>query len=103
MADVHKLEHFGAGRREAGRLDEGARPPRTRVSRGRLGVLATLVAAVALASPVAASARDSSSALSSKASKPAAATHGSKEPGPGKKRPSGDGDGGVETRAAWSS
>jgi hypothetical protein len=103
MADVHKLDHFGAGRRETGRLNEGARPLRMRAPRGRLGVLATLIAAVALASPVVASARDSSSALSSKASKPAAATKGSKEPAPTKKRASGDGGGGAETRAAWGS
>jgi hypothetical protein len=103
MADVHKLDHFGAGRREAGRLDDGARRLRMRAWRGRLGALATLVAAVTLASPVAASARDSSSAIASKASKPAAAAKGSKEPAPGKKRPSGDGGGGAETRAAWGS
>jgi len=101
MADTHKLEEFGDGRGEGARLDEGTRALRRSAARGRLGVLATLVAVVALATPVAASARDSSRDGSGSTSGSTQTTESSKQSGPGKQGPSGGG--GSETKAAWSS
>jgi hypothetical protein len=103
MADAYKLEDFGGGRGEGGRPDDGARAPRRRASRGRLGVLATLVAAIALASPVAASARDSSKDSPSPASGSTEMVDDSRQSGSGKKGSSGGGGGGSQTKAAWGS
>jgi hypothetical protein len=76
---------------------------RARVRRRPLHVLATVVAAIALATPAAAWAGDSSKESSSGASGSTGTVEKSKQPGPGKNRPSEDAGGGAETRAAWGS
>jgi len=103
MLVVQKAKWFGGGRADAGRLDQDRKAHETPVARRRLPVLATLVAAIALASPIAASARDYPRAVSNTAAKFAAATNASKQPRRDKQRPSDDKKGGAETRAAWGS
>jgi hypothetical protein len=103
MPVVQKGQWFGGGLRDAGRLDRDGKAHETPVARRRLPVLATLVAAIALASPIAASARDYPQATSKTAAKFAAATNASKQPSRDKQRPSDDRKGGAETRAAWGS
>lgn len=103
MADVPNQNGAGDDRRDPSRIDDGTRGRLKRVSRpGRLGVVATFVAAIVVASPVAASARDYSSGGSGPAHQSAVSSKGFQQPARDK-RPSRDGHGGVQTEAAWGS
>jgi hypothetical protein len=101
MAYPQDATEAGTATRAAALFDGRATLRAARVPRRSLHVLATAVAAIALASPAVAWAGDSSKEGSRPASGSTGTVEKSKDPGPGKKRP--PEDGGAETRAAWSS
>jgi hypothetical protein len=104
VAEIPNQNGPGDDRRDLSRIDDGTRGRLTRVSRPRrLGVVATFVAAIVIASPVAASARDYSSGVSGPAHKAAVSSKGLQHPARDKKRPSHDGGGGGQPNAAWGS
>jgi hypothetical protein len=104
VAEVLNQNGSGGDRRNPSRIDDGTRGRLKRVSRPRrLGVIATFVAAIVVASPVAASARDDSNGVSGPAHKAAVSSKGLQHPARDKKRPSRDGGGGGQSDAAWGS